>query len=44
MVDPIKKHQSNSVNDEKDIENMALLGVDGIISDYSDRFCILKNR
>lgn len=33
-----------TVNDEKDIENMAALGVDGIISDYPDRFIILKNR
>jgi len=33
-----------TVNDEKDIEQMAALGVDGIISDYPDRFSILKNR
>lgn len=33
-----------TVNEEKDIENMAALGVDGIISDYPDRFSILKNR
>ncbi|MEY4867903.1 MAG: hypothetical protein RIT36_802 [Bacteroidota bacterium] len=39
-----KKYQSYSVNDEKDIKNMAFGGVDGIISDYPDRFSILKNR
>ena len=39
-----KKYQSNTVNDEKDSENMAFWGVDGIISDYPDRFSILKNR
>ena len=33
-----------TVNEEKDIVNMASLGVDGIISDYPDRFSILKNR
>ena len=33
-----------TVNEEKDIEKMAALGVDGIISDYPDRFSILKNR
>lgn len=33
-----------TVNNEKDIENMAELGVDGIISDYPDRFSVLKNR
>ena len=33
-----------TVNEEKDIEKMAVLGVDGIISDYPDRFSILKNR
>jgi len=33
-----------TVNDEKDIEIMAALGVDGIISDYPDRFSVLKNR
>ena len=33
-----------TVNEEKDIENMAALGVDGIISDYPDKFNILKNR
>ena len=33
-----------TVNDEKDIEKMAVLGVDGIISDYPDRFSVLKNR
>jgi glycerophosphoryl diester phosphodiesterase len=44
MGDPIKKYQSNSVNNEKDTENMAFWGVDGIISDYPDRFSILNNR
>jgi glycerophosphoryl diester phosphodiesterase len=33
-----------TVNEEKDIENMAALGVDGIISDYPNRFSILKYR
>ncbi len=33
-----------TVNEEKDIKKMAALGVDGIISDYPDRFSILKNR
>jgi glycerophosphoryl diester phosphodiesterase len=33
-----------TVNEEKDIEKMAALGVDGMISDYPDRFSILKNR
>lgn len=33
-----------TVNEEKDIEYIAALGVDGIISDYPDRFSILKNR
>ena len=33
-----------TVNEEKDIEKIAALGVDGIISDYPDRFSILKNR
>ena len=33
-----------TVNEEKDIEKMAALGVDGIISDYPDRFSVLKNR
>ena len=33
-----------TVNEEADIEKMAALGVDGIISDYPDRFSILKNR
>jgi glycerophosphoryl diester phosphodiesterase len=33
-----------TVNEEKDIKNMAALGVDGIISDYPDRFSVLKNR
>ena len=33
-----------TVNEEKDIKKMAALGVDGIISDYPDRFRILKNR
>jgi glycerophosphoryl diester phosphodiesterase len=33
-----------TVNEEKDIEKMAALGVYGIISDYPDRFSVLKNR
>ena len=33
-----------TVNEEKDIQKMASLGVHGIISDYPDRFNILKNR
>jgi len=33
-----------TVNEEADIKKMAALGVDGIISDYPDRFSILKNR
>ncbi len=33
-----------TVNEEADIEKMAALGVDGIISDYPDRFSVLKNR
>jgi glycerophosphoryl diester phosphodiesterase len=33
-----------TVNEEADIEKIAALGVDGIISDYPDRFSILKNR
>jgi glycerophosphoryl diester phosphodiesterase len=33
-----------TVNEEKDIEKMASLGVDGIISDYPDRFSVLKKR
>ena len=33
-----------TVNEEKDIKKMAALGVDGIISDYPDRFSVLKNR
>lgn len=33
-----------TVNEEKDIEKMAALGVYGIISDYPDRFGVLKNR
>jgi glycerophosphoryl diester phosphodiesterase len=33
-----------TVNEEKDIEKMAAFGVHGIISDYPDRFRVLKNR
>ncbi|MEY5045229.1 MAG: hypothetical protein RL713_454, partial [Bacteroidota bacterium] len=31
-----------TVNQEADIKKMAALGVDGIISDYPNRFAVLK--